>query len=104
MQFNLTGHHCDITPALRSFTTKKIQRLTRYAENITHADIVLNVDKLAQTAEATLHIPGAEIHAHATSQDMYSAIDMLIDKLERQLIKHREKTIQNHRKSKDKNA
>lgn len=97
MQINLTGHHCQITPALRTFTTEKFERLTRCGEQIMSVNVVLNVDKLLQTAEATLHVPGTQIHASATSKDMYTAIDELIDKLERQIKKHRDKTTHHHR-------
>ena len=97
MQLNLTGHHCEITPALRAFTTEKLDRLARRGDHITHINVVLNVDKLLQTAEATLHVTGAEIHASASSKDMYTAIDALVDKLDRQIKKHRQKSTHHHR-------
>ncbi|MBI5447591.1 MAG: ribosome-associated translation inhibitor RaiA [Gammaproteobacteria bacterium] len=96
MQLNLTGHHCQITPALRSFTTEKLERLSRFGEEITTVNVVLNVDKLLQTAEATLHIPGADIHASASSKDMYTAIDELIHKLEAQIKKYHDKHTNHH--------
>lgn len=98
MQLNLTGHHCDITPALRTFTTEKFDRLTKCGDSITHVNVVLKVEKLLHSADAILHVPGAEIHASANAKDMYAAIDELIDKLERQVKKHREKQKQHHHK------
>ncbi len=97
MQINLTGHHCPITPALRNVINEKLERLTRCGAQITSISVILKVDKLLQTAEATLHIPHAEIHASATTKDMYAAIDELVDKLEKQIKKHHEKMTRHHR-------
>ncbi len=91
MQINLTGHHVEITPALRNITTEKFVRLQRHAERITSIHVTFGVEKLRQIAEANIHIAGAEIHARSEADDMYSAIDTLIDKLDRQLKKHKEK-------------
>jgi len=93
MQLNISGHHVDITDALRTYAEEKIQKLQRHYDHITNAHVVLTVEKMRRRAEATLHVSGAELFADADNEDMYAAIDALIDKLNRQLIKHKEKTL-----------
>ena len=96
MQINITGHKLEVTPALRAFTEEKFSRLERHYDKITSINVIFDVDKLIQKAEATVLVTKAELHASSTSENMYAAIDTLIDKLDRQLIKHKGKT-QNHR-------
>ena len=96
MQINLTGHHMDITPAIRSFVDEKFERLERHFDHITNIHVILTVEKERQKAEATIHVNRGNIFAEAQSEDMYAAIDMLIDKLDRQVIKHKEK-LSNHK-------
>ncbi|MGD9591781.1 MAG: ribosome-associated translation inhibitor RaiA [Candidatus Berkiella sp.] len=92
MQINLTGHHVDITPALRDYVTNKFQKIQRYFSNITNVHVILSVDKkFQQKAEARLHLARAEVFAESEASDMYAAIDLLIDKLDRQVLKHKEK-------------
>ena len=91
MQLTISGHHLDLTKALREYVTAKISRLDKHHDQITNTHVILSVDKLRQKAEATLHIAGADLFANAESQDLYAAIDLLSDKLDRQLIKHKEK-------------
>ncbi|RUO66098.1 putative sigma-54 modulation protein [Pseudidiomarina planktonica] len=91
MQINLTGHHIDITDALRDYVDTKFGKLERHFEQITNVHVILNVEKLNQKAEATVHLNGGEIFADSEHQDMYAAIDGLIAKLDRQVIKHKEK-------------
>jgi putative sigma-54 modulation protein len=91
MNINLTGHHIDITPALREYVTTKMEKIQRYFHNITNIHIILGVDKLIQKAEAHVNMARLDIFAQAESEDMYAAIDMMMDKLERQVVKHKEK-------------
>lgn len=91
MQTQLTGHHVEVTDALREFTEKKLDRLKRHADTITNIHVTFNVDKLSQIAEAQVSVPGNTIHAKAESENMYNAVDSLVDKLVRQLDKYREK-------------
>ena len=91
MQLSITGHHIDVTEALHDYVTSKFERLTRHYDHITNVHVVLSVEKLIQKAEATVHTSGAELFADATSDDLYAAIDALIDKVDRQIIKHKEK-------------
>lgn len=91
MQTNISGHHIQVTDSLRNYVTTKLTRIERHNERITNVHVVLSVEKLRQKAEATLHVSGAEMHADAESEDLYAAIDALADKLDRQIIKHKEK-------------
>lgn len=91
MQINLTGRHVEITTALRDYVNGKFAKLERHFEHINNVHVILDVEKLVQKAEANVHINGGEIFATAEHQDMYAAIDSLIDKLDRQVIKHKEK-------------
>ncbi len=100
MQITLTGHHIDITPALRDYVSEKLTRIERHHDQITQIHIVLTVEKLRQTAEATMYATGQTLFADAEDQDMYAAIDVLIDKMDRQLKKHKEKLADKHRTDK----
>ncbi len=81
MNLQLTGHHLEITPAMREYVQK----------------VTMSVEKLAQKVEATLHVPGNDLHAECIDENMYSAIDMLTDKLDRQVVKHKEKLGSHHK-------
>lgn len=96
MQIQLTGHHVDLTSALRDYVNNKFERLERHNEKVSEAHVVLTVEKLRQMAEATIYLAKAKVFADAESEDMYAAIDLLVDKLDRQLKKHKEK-ISDHR-------
>ena len=98
MQINLTGHHIEITPSLRDYVTSKLDRLDRHSDSIGNAHVILTVEKLRQKAEATLHVSGANLFADAEAEDMYAAIDALVDKLNRQVKKHKEKNTDYHRR------
>lgn len=91
MQINISGHHVEVTPALHDYVISKMERISRHSEQITNMHVVLTVEKTRQTADATVHVAGADIFASAESTDMYAAIDLLSDKLDRQLIKHKER-------------
>jgi len=98
MQINLTGQHLDITPALRDYVNEKIDRLERHFDNVTDMHVILSVEKLRHKAEATMHIAGGNLFADAVEEDMYAAIDALVDKLDRQVKKHKEKLTDHHRR------
>lgn len=91
MQLNVTGHHIDITPALRGYVEKKLERIERHFEQVIDVHCVLSVEKLRQKAEATLRVSGNAIYADSTEENMYAAIDLLTDKLDRCVKKHKEK-------------
>ena len=92
MQINLTGHHVDITDSLRDYVDTKFSKLERHFDHINNVHVILKVEKLQQIAEATLHLSGTEVFATSEHADMYAAIDALIAKLDRQVIKHKEKS------------
>ena len=91
MQLTVSGHHIDITDALRQHVSDKFQKLQRHIDHITNIEVTLTVEKQIHKAEANLHISGADLFASSESNDMYSGIDNLADKLDRQIIKHKEK-------------
>jgi putative sigma-54 modulation protein len=91
MQINLTGRHVEITEALRDYVDTKFAKLERHFDHINNVHVVLNVEKLKQIAEAKVHLNGGEVFAQCEDDNMYAAIDLLIDKLDRQVIKHKEK-------------
>ena len=92
MQMNISGHHLDITDAIKDYVNTKLSTLERHHDHITSTNVILSVDKLIQKAEATVHVSGGEFFANSEDEDLYAAIDTLADKLDRQLIKHKEKT------------
>jgi len=92
MKINITGHHVEITPALHRYVHDKMEKIHRHFSNITQVYVTLSVDKkFQQKAEAQIHLAKGNIFADSESEDMYAAIDALIDKLDRQVIKHKEK-------------
>ena len=91
MNLNLSGHHVDITPAIRDYVQAKLTRVTRHFDHVIDVTVVLSVDKLRQQVTANLHIRGKDIHAECVEPDMYAAIDALADKLDRAVVKAKEK-------------
>lgn len=96
MQLNVTGHHVEVTAALRAYVEKKLDRIARHFDQVIDVHCVLTVEKLRQKAEATLRVSGNAIHADATEENMYAAIDLLVDKLDRSVKKHKEKKCDHH--------
>ncbi len=99
MQLEVTGQNVEITQALRAYIAEKCERLERHFDNIISVHWVLRLEKLENTAEATIHVGGRTnpIHADAMAEDMYAAIDVLIDKLDRQVRRHKDKVTDHHR-------
>ena len=96
MNLNITGHHIEVTPAIREYVTGKLDRVLRHFDQVTSSHVILSVEKLQQKAEVTLHVKGKDIFADATDGDLYAAIDLVADKLDRQVVKHKEKVSNNH--------
>ena len=96
MQLNISGHHLDLTDSIKEYVENKLEKLDRHSDQITSINVILTVDKLEQKAEATVHVSGKDFFADSSSEDLYAAIDLLSDKLDRQLIKHKEK-LRSHR-------
>jgi len=91
MNLNITGHHIEVTPAIREYVTGKLERVLRHFDQVTSSHVILSVEKLQQKAEVTLHVKGKDIFADATDGDLYAAFDLVADKLDRQVVKHKEK-------------
>src|ERR1700679_3653342 len=104
MHLNVTGHHVDVTPALRSYVEKKLDRIMRHFDQLIDSHFVLTVEKLQHKAEATLHVRGETIHAVAIETDMEASIDALADRLERRVRKHKEKACDHHAQEAQKSA
>lgn len=96
MQLNLSGQHIEITDSLRDHVNKKFEKLTRHFDNMTNVHVVLSVEKLRQKAEATVHVSGADLFASDEHENMYTAIEGLVAKLDRQIIKHKDKITDHH--------
>jgi putative sigma-54 modulation protein len=92
MNLNLSGHHVEITPALRAYVEKRLARVLRHSDRVIDVQCTLTVEKLRQQAEATVHLAGATIHAEAVQEDMYAAIDELAAKLDERVRRHKEKS------------
>ena len=97
MNLHLTGHHLEVTPALREYIQSKLTKVSNHFDHMIDVKVTLSVEKLAQKVEATIHVPGADLHAESSDVDMYSAIDLLADKLDRQVLKHKEKNTDHHK-------
>jgi len=96
MQINITGHHVEVTPALRAYVTEKMQKLERHFDQVNLINVILNVEKLQHQAEATVNAGGRTIFAAETAKDMYASIDLLIDKLDRQVRRHKDRITDHH--------
>ncbi len=99
MNLTITGHHLDITPAIRGYVEDKMSRVNRHFDQVIDVSVILSVDKLQNKAEANVHVPGKDIYVESIDPDMYAAIDSLADKLDRQMVKHKEKSGNVHRES-----
>jgi putative sigma-54 modulation protein len=97
MNLQINGHHLEVTPALRDYVTSKLERVTRHFDHVIDVNAILSVEKLKQKAEVTVHLSGKDIYVESTGEDMYAAIDILADKLDRQIQKHKQKQQDYHR-------
>ena len=96
MNLSISGHHVEVTPAIRGYMTSKLERIRRHFDQVIDVNAVLSIDNLVQKAEVTLHVRGKDIHVESVDGDMYAAIDTLIDKLDRQVIKYKDKRLDHH--------
>lgn len=102
MQLNVSGHHVEVTPPLRDYVSSKIDKIARHFDLISDVNCILTVEKLRHKAEATVQVNGGTIYADHTEEDMYAAIDGLVDKLERRVRKYKEKLVDHHAKDTNK--
>jgi putative sigma-54 modulation protein len=96
MNLQVSGHHLEITPALHAYITEKLSRVTRHFDHVIDVGVILSVNKLDQKVEAKLHVRGKDIYAECIDANMYAAIDALADKLDRAVLKHKEKIVDHH--------
>jgi len=89
MNLSVTGHHVTVTPAIRSYVESKLERCLRHSDRVTAVSVTLSVQKLRQKAEASVHVRGRDLHVEADHEDLYAAIDAMVDKLDRQILKHK---------------
>ena len=97
MNLQISGHHIEVTPALREYVENKLEPVIRHFDKVTGITVVLSVEKLKQKAEATLHVPGKDMHVEESADDLYAAIDTMFDKLDRQVQKYKQKVQDHHR-------
>ena len=91
MNLNVSGHHVEVTPALRTYVQSKLERVNRHFDHVIDAHVILTARKLVQKAEVTLHVRGKDLHCECEEQDLYAAIDLLADKLDRQVLRYKDK-------------
>jgi putative sigma-54 modulation protein len=91
MNLNVSGHHLEVTPAIRTYVHSKLERVSRHFDDVIDAHVILTVDKLRQKAEITLHVRGKDLHCECEDADLYAAIDLLADKLDRQVLRYKDK-------------
>ena len=96
MNLNMTGHHLEITPSIRDYVSSKMTRINRHFDHVIDVSMILSVEKLRQKIEANVHLSGKDIFVESEDADMYAAIDLLVDKLDRQIIKHKERVKNKH--------
>ena len=97
MNLKISGHNIEITSALRDYATSKLGRAIRHSDHVIDVNMILSVEKLKQKAEVTIHLPGRDIYVESIDEDLYAAIDILADKLDRQIQKHKQKLQDHHR-------
>ena len=100
MNLQVSGHHLEVTPALHDYVTGKLERITRHFDNVIDVNVILSVDKLKQKAEVTVHLAGKDVYVESVDEDLYAAVDGLVDKLERQVQKYKQKLQDHHRGNK----
>lgn len=91
MNLNVSGHHLEVTPAIRTYVYAKLERISRHFDEVIDAHVILTVDKLRQRAEVTLHVRGKDLHCESEEADLYAAIDLLADKLDRQVLRYKDR-------------
>ena len=96
MNLTITGHHVEITPSIRDYVASKLDRVKRHFDQVIDMAVIMQVEKLLHKVEVKLHVRGRDFHAHAEDGNMYAAIDLLADKLDRQIVKHKEKQGDHH--------
>lgn len=92
MNLQITGLHIEVTEALRKHINEKLARISRHSDNIISVNITLSTEKVEHKAAAQVHLAGKDLHVESVESDMYAAIDVLMDKLDRAVLQHKEKS------------
>ena len=97
MNLTISGHHLEVTPALRGYVTTKLERISRHFDQVVDIKVLLTVDNLKekdlrQKAECNVHVKGRDLFAESVHADLYAAVDELADKLDRQVLRYKGKT------------
>ena len=100
MNFKVSGHHVSVTPAIRDYVHSKFSRINRHFDHVIDVNVILTVEsikekQLRQKAECSIHVKGSDMFAESAHEDMYAAVDELVDKLDRQVVRHKDR-LQNH--------
>ena len=101
MNLTISGHHLDVTPALRTYVTSKLDRITRHFDQVVDVKVILTVEKQKekerrQKADCNLHVKGNDMFAESSHADLYAAVDELVDKLDRQVVRHKDRLQDHH--------
>ncbi len=91
MNVQVSGHHIEVTQAIRDYVVSKLGRIKRHFDQVIDVNVTLSVQKTRQKAEISVHLPGKDVHVESDDEDLYAAIDLMMDKLDRQIIKHKDK-------------
>lgn len=92
MNLQITGHHLEVTPAIREYIESKLERVLRHFDHVIDTKVMLSVEPLKHRAEITMHVRGKDLHCESTQENLYAAIDILIDKIDRKVVQHKNKT------------
>ena len=96
MNLTVSGHHVAVTPAMRSYVQTKLERVKRHFDHVIDVNVILSVQKLRRKAEITVHVRGKDIYAETDDEDLYAAIDLLVDKIDRQILRHKDRVRAHH--------
>ncbi|MDI1257644.1 ribosome-associated translation inhibitor RaiA [Aquabacterium sp.] len=104
MNLTISGHHLEVTAALREYVLTKLERVTRHFDQVVDVTVLLSVEKQKekdrrQKAEVNLHVKGKDIFVETAHEDLYAAIDQLMDKLDRQVCRHKDRVQDHHHTS-----
>ena len=99
MNLNVSGHHVEVTPAILTYVRAKLERISRHFDQVIDAHVILTVDKIRQKAECTLHVSGKDLHCESEEENLYAAIDLLADKLDRQVLRYKDKRYEEKKRS-----
>ena len=104
MNLTISGHHVEVTPALREYVLTKLDRVTRHFDQVVDMRVLLTLDNMKekekrQRAECSIRVKGSDLFAESAHQDLYAAVDELVDKMDRQVVRHKDRLQDHHHES-----